>query len=313
MSSPVSLQNGVRLRIILVFGISILIALIVPSASDAVNKSISIMGANSLFYFTVLICSIIPSKVAWIVACIALFVASILDIVVFFLGFIVTSRCLDEGGCIQTLPFSLVALVLVGLVTVLDLYQTWNVYLILQTDTYVASATQRLRVVLTWALPFTVLVNIALIANSEFSIFATVPMISLPMLIVLAHENESTFLVLLMVITLLSIAATLFSANSSLAVSALMIEGVLTSFGLLLLFMPAEYYVKPSAKVEADIHILPAFTIVKPPGKAKAKINPVKAKTTPVSTDSSVINITNDQSRPPLRKRTNQQNKQLQF
>jgi len=271
------------------------------------------MGANSLFYFTVLICSIIPSKVAWIVACIALFVASILDIVVFFLGFIVTSRCLDEGGCIQTLPFSLVALVLVGLVTVLDLYQTWNVYLILQTDTYVASATQRLRVVLTWALPFTVLVNIALIANSEFSIFATVPMISLPMLIVLAHENESTFLVLLMVITLLSIAATLFSANSSLAVSALMIEGVLTSFGLLLLFMPAEYYVKPSAKVEADIHILPAFTIVKPPGKAKAKINPVKAKTTPVSTDSSVINITNDQSRPPLRKRTNQQNKQLQF
>jgi hypothetical protein len=178
MSSPVSLQNGVRLRIILVFGISILIALIVPSASDSVNKSISIMGANSLFYFTVLICSIIPSKVAWIVACIALFVASILDIVVFFLGFIVTVRCLDEGGCVQTLPFSLVVLVLVGLATVLDLYQTWNVYLILQTDTYVASATQRLRVVLTWALPFTVLVNIALLANSEFSIFATVPMIS---------------------------------------------------------------------------------------------------------------------------------------
>ena len=306
MSSPVSLQNGVRLRIILVFGISILIALIVPSASDAVNKSISIMGANSLFYFTVLICSIIPSKVAWIVACIALFVASILDIVVFFLGFIVTSRCLDEGGCIQTLPFSLVALVLVGLVTVLDLYQTWNVYLILQTDTYVASATQRLRVVLTWALPFTVLVNIALIANSEFSIFATVPMISLPMIIVLAHENESTFLVLLMVITLLSIAVTLFSAKSSLAVSALMIEGVLTSFGLLLLFMPAEYYVKPPTKVEDDIHILPAFTIAKPTEKTKAEPKPV-------STDSSVINITNDQNRPPLRKRTNKRSNQLNF
>ena len=306
MSSPVSLQNGVRLRIILVFGISILIALIVPSASDAVNKSISIMGANTLFYFTVLICSIIPSKVAWIVACIVLFVASILDIVVFFLGFIVTVRCLDEGGCIQTLPFSLVVLVLVGLATVLDLYQTWNVYLILQTDTYVASATQRLRVVLTWALPFTVLVNIALLANSEFSIFATVPMISLPMIIVLAHENESTFLVLLMVITLLSIAVTLFSAKSSLAVSALMIEGVLTSFGLLLLFMPAEYYVKPSAKVEDDIHILPAFTIAKPTEKTKAEPKPV-------STDSSVINITNDQNRPPLRKRINKKSNQLNF
>ena len=305
MSSPVSLQNGVRLRIILVFGISILIALIVPSASDAVNKSISIMGANTLFYFTVLICSIIPSKVAWIVACIVLFVASILDIVVFFLGFIVTVRCLDEGGCIQTLPFSLVVLVLVGLATVLDLYQTWNVYLILQTDTYVASATQRLRVVLTWALPFTVLVNIALLANSEFSIFATVPMISLPMIIVLAHENESTFLVLLMVITLLSIAVTLFSAKSSLAVSALMIEGVLTAFGLLLLFMPAEYYVKP-AKVEDDIHILPAFTIAKPTEKTKAEPKPV-------STDSSVINITNDQNRPPLRKRINKKSNQLNF
>ena len=306
MSSPVSLQNGVRLRIILVFGISILIALIVPSASDAVNKSISIMGANTLFYFTVLICSIIPSKVAWIVACIALFVASILDIVVFFLGFIVTVRCLDEGGCIQTLPFSLVVLVLVGLATVLDLYQTWNVYLILQTDTYVASATQRLRVVLTWALPFTILVNIALIVNSEFSIFATVPLISLPMIIVLAHENESTFLVLLMVITLLSLAVTLFSAKSSLAVSALMIEGVLTSFGLLLLFMPAEYYVKPPTKVEDDIHILPAFTIAKPTEKTKAKPKPV-------STDSSVINITNDQNRPPLRKRTNKRSNQLNF
>ena len=305
MSSPVSLQNGVRLRIILVFGISILIALIVPSASDAVNKSISIMGANTLFYFTVLICSIIPSKVAWIVACIVLFVASILDIVVFFLGFIVTVRCLDEGGCIQTLPFSLVVLVLVGLATVLDLYQTWNVYLILQTDTYVASATQRLRVVLTWALPFTVLVNIALLANSEFSIFATVPMISLPVIIVLAHENESTFLVLLMVITLLSIAVTLFSAKSSLAVSALMIEGVLTAFGLLLLFMPAEYYVKP-AKVEDDIHILPAFTIAKPTEKTKAEPKPV-------STDSSVINITNDQNRPPLRKRINKKSNQLNF
>jgi len=302
MSSPVSLQNGVRLRIILVFGISILIALIVPSASDSVNKSISIMGANSLFYFTVLICSIIPSKVAWIVACIALFVASILDIVVFFLGFIVTVRCLDEGGCIQTLPFSLVVLVLVGLATVLDLYQTWNVYLILQTDTYVASATQRLRVVLSWALPFTVLVNIALLANSEFSIFATVPMISLPMIIVLAHENESTFLVLLMVITLLSIAATLFSASSSLAVSALMIEGVLTSFGLLLLFMPAEYYVKPSAKVEDDIHILPAFTITPTTEKTKADLK---------SVFTSVINIVNDQNRPPLRKRINKKSNQL--
>lgn len=312
MSSPVSLQNGVRLRIILVFGISILIALIEPSASDAVSKSISIMGANTLFYFTVLICSIIPSKVAWIVACLALFVVSVLDIVVFFLGFVVTVRCLDEGGCIQTLPFSLAVLVFVGLVALLDLYQTWNVYLILQTDTYVASATQRLRVVLTWALPFTFLVNIALISNSEFSIFATIPLISLSMIIVLAHENESTFLVLLMIITLFSIAATLFSAKSSLAVSALMIEGVLTSFGLLLLYMPVEYYTKPPTKVEDDIHILPAFTIVKTPTTEKTKANPVSTTT---RSNPSVINIVNDQTRPPLRKRNNQQNgsSQLQF
>jgi hypothetical protein len=143
----------------------------------------------------------------------------------------------------------------------LDLYQTWNVYLILQNKTYVASATQRLRVVLTWALPFVILTNIAMIADSEFSVFAIIPLISLPIVIFLAHKPEATFLGLLLVITLVSIAATLFSVANSLASSSLLIEGVLTAFGFVLLFMPTEYYTKPPLPPEPDIHILPTFTV----------------------------------------------------
>jgi hypothetical protein len=261
--SVVSLQNSVRIRIILILSLSILVTLITPFASDAVNKAVSISSVNNFFYFAVLICSIIPSKFAWVIACIVLIAASILDLVVFFLSFIVTVRCLDEGGCIQTLPFSLVVLGLSGLIALLDLYQTWNVYLILQNKTYVASATQRLRVVLTWAIPFVMLTNIAMIADSEFSVFAIIPFISLPIVIFLAHKPEATFLGLLLVVTLFSIAATLFSVASELATSSLLIEGVLTAFGFVLLFMPVEYYTKPIVPPEPDIHILPTFTIEK--------------------------------------------------
>ena len=259
--TAVELQNGVRIRIVLILFVSILTRLFTPLASDAVNSAVSISGVNTFFYFAVLICSIIPSKIAWIIACIVLVVASILDLVVFFLSFVVTVRCLDEGGCIQTLPFSLVVLGLSGLIALLDLYQTWNVYLILQNKTYVASATQRLRVVLTWALPFVILSNIAMIADSEFSVFAIIPLISLPIVIFLAHKPEATFLGLLLVITLVSIAATLFSVANELASSSLLIEAVLTAFGFVLLFMPTEYYTKPPLPPEPDIHILPTFTV----------------------------------------------------
>ena len=263
--SPVNLQNGVRLRIIVVFAFSIFINLFVPLTSDAVGKAISIIGANSYFYFLVLLCSLIPSKVAWMVAIMALVAVSVLDLVVLFLGLIVTVRCLSEGGCIQTLPFSLIVLGLLGLLTLLDLYQAWTVYLILQTKTYIASATQRLRVVLTWAVPFAFLVNFAMAVNGEYSVMATPPLIALPIVIYMAHQPEGTFLGLLLVITLISIAITFISVQNSLAISALMIEGILSAFGLLLLFMPNEWYTSPSVPPPPDIHILPSFVIEKTP------------------------------------------------
>ena len=82
-------------------------------------------------------------------------------------------------------------------------------------------------------------------------------------MIFLAHKPEATFLGLLLVVTLFSIAATLFSVASELATSSLLIEGVLTAFGFVLLFMPVEYYTKPIVPPEPDIHILPTFTIEK--------------------------------------------------
>lgn len=299
--TAVELQNGVRIRIVLILFISILAKLFTPLASDAVLTASSISGVNNLFYFAVLICSVIPSKIAWIIACMILVIASILDLVVFFLSFVVTVRCLDEGGCIQTLPFSLVVLGLTCLIALLDLYQTWNVYLILQNKTYVASATQRLRVVLTWAIPFVVLTNITMIANSEFSVFAIIPLISLPIVIFLAHKPEATFLGLLLLITILSIAATLFSVASELASSSLLIEGVLTVFGFVLLFMPTEYYTKPTIPPEPDIHILPTFTIEK------------SEPYTDFKASEALMPVSNNVEEPLLRKRTKKSDGKLKF
>ena len=81
----------------------------------------------------------------------------------------------------------------------------------------------------------------------------------------MAHQPEGTFLVLLLVITLISIAITFVSVQNSLAISALMIEGILSAFGLLLLFMPNEWYTSPSVPPPPDIHILPSFIIEKTP------------------------------------------------
>ena len=145
------------------------------------------------------------------------------------------------------------------------MYQARTVYLILQTKTYIASATQRLRVVLTWAVPFAFLVNFAMAVNGEYSVMATPPLIALPIVIYMAHQPEGTFLGLLLVITLISIAITFISVQNSLAISALMIEGILSAFGLLLLFMPNEWYTSPSVPPPPDIHILPSFVIEKTP------------------------------------------------
>jgi hypothetical protein len=308
--TAVELQNGVRIRIVLILFVSILAKLFTPLASDAVISASSISGVNNFFYFAVLICSIIPSKIAWILACIVLVVSSILDLVVFFLSFIVTVRCLDEGGCIQTLPFSLVVLGLSGLIALLDLYQTWNVYLILQNKTYVASATQRLRVVLTWALPFVILTNIAMIADSEFSVFAIIPLISLPIVIFLAHKPEATFLGLMLMITLISIAATLFSVANELANMSLLIEGVLTAFGFVLLFMPTEYYTKPPLPPEPDIHILPTFTVEKSEPYTNFKASKALKPPAPSAPSASLQSET---AKDTLRKRTKKSDGPLKF
>ena len=149
-----------------------------------------------------------------------------------------------------------------GVKTILIPHQNKNDYnLILQNKTYVASATQRLRVVLTWAIPFVLLSNVAMVANDEFAVLGIIPLISLPIVIFLAHKNEGTFLGLLLVITLISIAFTLFSVSSELATQALMTEGILTAFGLVLLSVPNEYYTKTPPDPEPDIHILPAFSV----------------------------------------------------
>ena len=100
--SSVTLQNNVRLRVILVLVISVFIQIGRNFVSDSVHKATNLLELNYMLYGLLLLCSCIPSKIAWYVAGIALVMATFLDGTVLALGTIGTMRCVENSGCIQT-------------------------------------------------------------------------------------------------------------------------------------------------------------------------------------------------------------------
>lgn len=245
--SSVTLQNNVRLRVILILALSLLIQMGRNFVSDSVHKATALLEFNYILYGLLLLCSCLPSKIAWYVAVIALVLATLVSGTVLVLGGLSTWRCLDKSGCIQTIPGSSLVLVLVAVQCLLDLYQTWNVYLILRRPYLVASSTQRLVILFAWAFPFAVLTNWSLFSVSQWTVWVSPPLVAMPIIIIMAQSSEYT---LIGILTLVSIASNVFSifyVTNTLARSAILVQGAISLFGTIILFIPSETYVKPPA------------------------------------------------------------------
>lgn len=246
-NTSVSLQNNIRLRIFLVVLLSLGIRIAREFASNSVHKATGLLEINFILYGGVMICSLLPFKSAWVVAGLAIAGALLLGFACVVLGTISVVRCLTGGqvGCVQSAPADIVALVFAALVVVLDLFQLWSIYLIIRFPSFVSSATQRVRIIFAWALPFGWLVNIALLIDSTWVFWVTAHLVIDPTLIILATSNELGLLFGLMIVALVFDAIALLYISLSLAVYGIWVQIILTLAGLSMLFMPTTVEIKP--------------------------------------------------------------------
>ena len=230
-----TLQNNVRLRIFLIIVISIVIRIARTHASSSVHKSSGILEANYFLYGFVLLCSLLPFKPGWVAALLVQGIALLLDVLALGLAFIATWRCKDQVGCVQTLPASLIVLAFVGIVTILDSMQTWTIYFILNGPLIITSATQRIRILFSWALPFAYLINITLVVNSTWNVWVTPHLVGDILIIIMANSGEEVLLLVVMVIMVALDAFALLLIDNSLVSKAIFAQIALTVGGILLL------------------------------------------------------------------------------
>ena len=199
-----TLQNNVRLRVFLILTLSLFIRITRINSSASVHKATGILENNFIVYGIVVLCSLLPFKPTWVAAIMFQAVGLALDAAVLGLGALATYRCRNQTGCVQTLPMSVVTLVLVLIVFILDTMQTWDIYRIIRAPVFISSATQRVRIILAWALPFGWLVNIINVVNSEWSlfIFTTAHLIVDPIVILMANSHENIFVATLIFATI---------------------------------------------------------------------------------------------------------------
>lgn len=236
----VTLQNSVRLRIFLILVLSIAIRFIRPFTSTSVHKATAILEINYLLYGLVLLCTLMPFKSAWIIAAGSVVLTSLIGGVSLLLGIIATSRCFtgEQVGCVQNAPADISSLAFVGTIVVLDLLQSWAAYRILRIPSFVASASQRIRILFCWAWPFAWMVNIVLWSESKWS-FWTLPHLFIdPTLIVLANTEESLVILVIIFAVIFCDAIALLTVNVQLARWGLLASLGLTCGGLLMQIVP---------------------------------------------------------------------------
>ena len=251
-TNSATIQNNIRLRIILVILLSIGIQSAQSIVSESVQRATSLIEINYILYGLFLLSSIIPSKVAWYLAALLLLLATLLDAFVLTLGLVSTMRCLNKSGCLTTIPGSLLVLAMVLLQCAIDLYQLWNVYIVVRLPLFVASSTQRMRILYAWAMPFAVLSNLTLFWGSKWSVLASPPLVAYPMLIFLAHSGENTFLIILSIVALLSNVFLFLTLKYSLLYLSSIIQTVMCVIGIALLCVPVQSYKAPPIKKEPD-------------------------------------------------------------
>lgn len=225
-----TLINNIRLRLGAIFTISIGIHLIREFAAPGILKATSTLKLNYISYAAILILSIIPNKSAWGTAIVFQIASLMNDILSLVLGCIVTIRCISskQSGCIEFALQSILTLLLLLFVTLIDMYQLWNIYLCLRRKTFRSSAAQRVRILFSWMLPFGWMVNITLLSKSKMSIWATPHLVIDPIVIMLARSHESPFLCVLCGILLGSDLVHYMISSVSLVKSATFIQIILT-------------------------------------------------------------------------------------
>lgn len=262
--SSVTLQNNVRLRVILVLVISVFIQIGRNFVSDSVHKATNLLELNYMLYGLLLLCSCIPSKIAWYVAGIALVMATFLDGTVLALGTIGTMRCVENSGCIQTLPGSITVLAMVALQTLLDAYQMWSIYLIVRIPYFVASSTQRIVILFAWALPFAVVTNVVLLIESQWSVWVSPPLVAMPIIIIMIQSAEYTLIGFLIAISIASNLFSLMYVDNTLVYSTILVQTAISLFGAIILFIPSETYIAPPPALEQEEQpVLPVDSTVK--------------------------------------------------
>ena len=258
MTSSATLQNNIRQRVVLLVALSIGIQAGRPFVSDSVHKATTLLEMNYVLYGILLLCSTLPSKNAWYMGALVSTLATFIDAAVLGLGTIATMRCIDKAGCVSTIPGSVLVLGFVGLQCLLDLYQTWNVYIVLRQPYFVASSPQRLRVTVAWALPFAVLTNLVLMTASTWTVWVSPGLMAYPIVIVIAPTGEDLFVALLLGVALGSHLVALLTVEHTLARTSLLVQCVLSTMGLVLTLIPSSVYVKPPPRPDPAVQtVLP--------------------------------------------------------
>ena len=106
MTTTATLQNNVRLRVFLIITLSIIIQLVKTSASDSVKKATTLLEINYILYGTILLCSLLPLRTAWMAALFLATCSVFIGGAVTILATVSTYRCINtkQPGCIQTSP-----------------------------------------------------------------------------------------------------------------------------------------------------------------------------------------------------------------
>lgn len=199
-----TLQNNVRLRIVLIFILSIFVSTAREFATDSVHKATAQLQINYIIYSIILLVTIVPFKASWVISVILGGATVVIGGLSTVLATIATVRCVSaqQVGCIQTLPGSIVTLILSGIIVAIDIYQTWNLYLISRYPTFKTSAAQRIRIIFSWALPFAWLLNVKSIVEDQWSWMFITHLLVDPLFIVMANSEEKFFLIVVTFATL---------------------------------------------------------------------------------------------------------------
>ena len=242
-------------------------------ASTSVHKSTEMLKVNYVLYGIVMVTSVITFKALTSFGIVIQSIIVVLDSISLLLGTLATVRCLraEQVGCVHTLPASVACLALVTLIFVLDVIQCWSLYRILRMPTFLVSASQRVRILFAWAVPFAWINAVLLLFSDEWVVWAVPHIVIDPMVIVMANTGEFAFLFTIIVVAILGdIIAVVWLEHETVHMS-ILIQLFLSVAGLVVLWLG-----RPSPKREEALpKTTPSVVQNMPPEtvKIRKKIN----------------------------------------